>query len=207
MTVDSATHSPTATRRRRQIADAARAELMDKGVEGLRMRAIADRVGINVATLDYHAGGKDGLIELVAQSIVEDFKAMAARDKRTGLTGREQLVQELRFFREMRLAHPDIHHVMASLSRRAPSDPNIARHIRPMRQGWVDRVAGILEAGRTDGSLRPEIDTDAGAHIVIFTLLAKGAPDQISENFIPVAAELVRAFAADAARDYKDAFK
>ena len=69
------TDSPTAARRKAEIAQAARAELLEKGFEGLRMRAVADRCGINVATLDYHVGGKDGLIALVAQSLVEDFRA------------------------------------------------------------------------------------------------------------------------------------
>ena len=73
------TDSPTAQRRKREIAEAARAELLEKGFEGLRMRAVADRCGINVATLDYHAGGKTGLIALVASSQIH---ASADRSQR-----------------------------------------------------------------------------------------------------------------------------
>ncbi|MDB5535826.1 MAG: TetR/AcrR family transcriptional regulator, partial [Devosia sp.] len=36
------------------IALAARALIVEKGMEGLRTRDIADRVGINIATLHYH---------------------------------------------------------------------------------------------------------------------------------------------------------
>ncbi|MFT6451560.1 MAG: AcrR family transcriptional regulator, partial [Halocynthiibacter sp.] len=42
LTLSSPDDSPTAARRKREIADAARAELIEKGVEGLRMRAIAE---------------------------------------------------------------------------------------------------------------------------------------------------------------------
>ncbi|MBI4046729.1 MAG: TetR family transcriptional regulator, partial [Devosia nanyangense] len=39
--------------RRRAIAMAARQLIIEKGFEGLRTRDIADRVGINIATLHY----------------------------------------------------------------------------------------------------------------------------------------------------------
>ena len=53
--------------RRREIAAAARDLIVEKGVEGLRTRDIAERVGINVATLHYHVPTKEALIELVAE--------------------------------------------------------------------------------------------------------------------------------------------
>ena len=117
------TDSPTALRRKREIAEAARAELLEKGFEGLRMRAVADRCGINVATLDYHAGGKEGLIGLVAESLVEDFMEIRQRLDPNATTGLDELTQEIIMFRRVRLAKPDIHPVMATLSRRAPNDP------------------------------------------------------------------------------------
>lgn len=40
--------------RRAEIAAAARGLIVEKGLEGLRARDIAERVGINIATLHYH---------------------------------------------------------------------------------------------------------------------------------------------------------
>ena len=57
------------TGRRREIAAAARSLVAERGFEGLRTRDIADRVGINVATLHYHVPSKDALIELLAESL------------------------------------------------------------------------------------------------------------------------------------------
>ncbi len=59
-------HLPTDDRRA-AIAIAARALIVEKGVEGLRTRDIAQRVGINVATLHYHVPSKEALIALVAE--------------------------------------------------------------------------------------------------------------------------------------------
>ena len=61
--------------RRRAIAAAARELIVEKGFEGLRTRDIADRVGINIATLHYHVPTKEALIGLVAQSMRDEFIA------------------------------------------------------------------------------------------------------------------------------------
>ena len=47
--------------RRAAIARAARELIVEKGVEGLRTRDIAERVGINIATLHYHVPSKEAL--------------------------------------------------------------------------------------------------------------------------------------------------
>ena len=70
--------------RKRAIAAAARSLIVEKGFEGLRTREIADRVGINVATLHYHIPTKDALVELVAQSMKEDFMGQDAQYPRMG---------------------------------------------------------------------------------------------------------------------------
>ena len=67
------------------IAAAARALIAERGFEGLRTRDIADRVGINIATLHYHVPTKEALIELVAQSMRDDFIAQSRAWRREGL--------------------------------------------------------------------------------------------------------------------------
>ena len=77
--------------RRLAIARAARAIIVEKGLEGLRMRDIAARVGINIATLHYHVPSKEALVALVAESLRRDFRAQALRHPRQGKSGLEQL--------------------------------------------------------------------------------------------------------------------
>ncbi|MGH1331093.1 MAG: TetR/AcrR family transcriptional regulator [Paracoccaceae bacterium] len=203
LTLSSPDDSPTALRRKREIADAARAELMEKGVEGLRMRAIAKRAGINIATLHYHANGKEGLIGLVAASIADDFMEQRNRTPRDDWSGLKQLIQELKDFRALRNERPDIHPLMASLSRRAPSDPNIAQFITPMNAAWERKLQTIMARGRSDGSLRASLDPLAAAQLYIFTVIAVGSHGRDPNEFAVIACELLRAFASDPNQDFE----
>ena len=198
--------SPTAARRKREIAEAARAELMEKGVEGLRMRAVADRAGINIATLDYHVGGKERLIELVAQSIADDFKDQHLRNLRADATAIERLVQELINFREVRVRRPDIPVVMATLTRRAPTDAGIAKHINPMRLRWHNLICDTFALGAVDGTLRAGIDPPAAARVFKWAMLGMNDPDILRLSYPEHAAELLRAFAHDPTIDFERYF-
>ena len=77
--------------RRAAIARAARELIVEKGVEGLRTRDIADRVGINVATLHYHVPSKEALIELVADSLRQEFMSQHATRPRAQLGVEERM--------------------------------------------------------------------------------------------------------------------
>src|SRR6218665_695397 len=94
--------------RRIAIAHAARALIIEKGLEGLRTRDIAERVGINIATLPYHVPSKEALVTLVAASLRDDFKAQALRHPKAGLNGGEQLRQEFNEFREVATDYPEL---------------------------------------------------------------------------------------------------
>lgn len=201
------TDSPTALRRKHQIAQAARAELLEKGFEGLRMRAVADRCGINVATLDYHAGGKDGLIALVAQSLVADFRARRSQTDRSRMTGIEELAQELCDFRAIRLERPDIHPIMSTLSRRAPNEPAIAQHILPMKAFWLDKMADIMRKGAADGSLRPDLDPLPAARVFVWSILSLGSPEQSALDFPLHATEILKLFASGPVDTFKGQFR
>ena len=86
--------------RRPAIAAAARALIAERGFEGLRTRDIAERVGINVATLHYHVPTKEALIEIVAQSMRDDFIAQGKAWRREGLTPLQELQAEIAEFRD-----------------------------------------------------------------------------------------------------------
>src|SRR5258708_35088562 len=64
---------PKRAERRRAIIDAAYQTLAEKGFEGLRMREIAKRAGMNHATLHYYFAGKEALIDGVLEHIVQEL--------------------------------------------------------------------------------------------------------------------------------------
>ena len=122
--------------RRLAIARAARAIIVEKGLEGLRMRDIAARVGINIATLHYHVPSKEALVALVAESLRHDFKAQALRHPRQGKSGLEQLRLEFDDFREAAVDMPDLVIILTELVERARRDIAIAEIMLPMRDFW-----------------------------------------------------------------------
>jgi AcrR family transcriptional regulator len=158
--------------RKRAIAAVARSLIVEKGFEGLRTREIADRVGINVATLHYHIPTKDALIELVAQSMKEDFMEQYDRYPREGLDPRQLLELEVDKHRDTRRDNPELLLVMEEMGRRARHDPVIARYIDPMRGYWRQQIIEILEAGVVDGSFRADLDPQGACYMVIGTMVA-----------------------------------
>jgi len=158
--------------RKRAIAAAARSLIVEKGFEGLRTREIADRVGINIATLHYHIPTKDALIELVAQSMKDDFMAQYHRYPREGLDPRQLLELEINKHRDTRRHNPELLLVMEEMGRRARHDATIARYIDPMRLFWRQEIIDILKAGVADGSFRANLDPEGAVFMVIGTMVA-----------------------------------
>ena len=151
--------------RRSAIAQAARAIIVEKGLEGLRTRDIAARVGINIATLHYHVPSKEALVALVAESIRHDFKAQALRHSRVGKSGLEQLHLEFDDFRETVSDMPDLIIILTELVERARRDAAVAEIMLPMRDFWRNQFAEIFRLGMSDGSFRPDLDPEAAALI------------------------------------------
>jgi AcrR family transcriptional regulator len=151
--------------RRSAIAQAARTIIVEKGLEGLRTRDIAARVGINIATLHYHVPSKEALVALVAESIRHDFKAQALRHSRVGKSGLEQLHLEFDDFRETVADMPDLIIILTELVERARRDATVAEIMLPMRDFWRNQFAEIFRLGMSDGSFRPDLDPEAAALI------------------------------------------
>lgn len=187
--------------RKRAIAAAARSLIVEKGFEGLRTREIAERVGINISTLHYHVPSKDALVQLVAQSMQDDFMTQHARHPREGLPPLEQLKIEINQHRETRRENPELLLVMEEMGRRARHDESIARYITPMRGFWHRQIADILEAGVADGTFRADLDADSAAYMVIGVLIAGSIfrLDDLQSMDRPVA-ELLRAILSDQAK-------
>lgn len=178
--------------RRAAIAAAARSLIAERGFEGLRTRDIADRVGINIATLHYHVPSKEALICIVAQSMRDDFIAQNDSKPRDG-PPLEQLRTELEDFRVMLREDPELLLVFAELMERARRDGNVAAAIRPMVSHWHAQLTDILGRGRDDGSFRSDLDPPAAAAMIIGALRGVRTPlDPGSDHFDRLAAELMR---------------
>lgn len=182
--------------RRLAIAAAAREIIVEKGLEGLRTRDIAQRVGINIATLHYHVPSKEALVALVAESIRDDFRAQAMRHSRESKSGLEQLHLEFDDFRETVRDMPELISILTELGERARRDSAIAAIVTPLHLFWRSQIAGIYRLGVADGSFRPDLDPEAAALITTGALADCWRQSTIShrDRLEPLLAELERAF-------------
>ncbi|MBX9456767.1 MAG: TetR/AcrR family transcriptional regulator [Rhizobium sp.] len=162
--------------RKRAIAAAARSLIVEKGFEGLRTREIADRVGINIATLHYHIPTKDALVELVAQSMKEDFMAQRLQHQPgEDLSPSQRLRFEFDGHFRTRRENPELLLVMEEMSRRARHDDTVARVILPMRDFWFERIRAVVAAGCADGSFRSDLDPPSATLMIIGLMIATSA--------------------------------
>jgi AcrR family transcriptional regulator len=127
----------TARRRREPISrdaivDAALALLDRDGFEALSMRALAEELGTGAASLYWHVGSKDGLLDLVFEKVIGEVRVPDADPARW----REQVRELGRAQRAVTLRHPSI--VRVSLGR-IPMGPNAVR--------LTERVLAIMAAG------------------------------------------------------------
>jgi AcrR family transcriptional regulator len=191
--------------RRLAIALASKQLIIEKGIEGLRMRDIADRVGINIATLHYHVPSKEALFELVAHHIKNTFAAQSHRRPRTNLSPLRRLRMELEDFRETITDDPELVIIFCEMLDKARRDTRVNDVMNPMHAFWTNQFVEILTAGIADGIFRPNLDPLAGG------LLLSGALGDFwrrhpidLEIFDRLALELVRAVINPNSPDYID---
>jgi TetR/AcrR family tetracycline transcriptional repressor len=125
-------------RRRREpisrdaIVTAAVALLDREGLSALSMRHLAEELGTGAASLYWHVGSKDGLLDLVLDEIIGEGKVPDPDPEHW----QDQLKQVARDQRAASLRHPWI--VRVSIGR-VPMGPNALR--------YTERVLAILRAG------------------------------------------------------------
>ena len=118
-----------------------------EGLDGVSMRRIAEELDTGAASLYWHVGSKDGLLDLVLEEIIGELEVPDPNPERW----EEQLKQVMRSMRATMLGHRDV--VRISLGR-VPMGPNALR--------WSERVVAILRAGRVPDEL-----TVLGHHLLI----------------------------------------
>jgi hypothetical protein len=90
--------------------------------------------------------------------------------------------------------HPEIIAVMGELIERARRDTVIRDAIRPLQQHWHRMVADIFEAGRAEGSFRPDLDPEPAATMLLGTLIFFCRNGDVSDDsYMRLCAELRRA--------------
>jgi hypothetical protein len=89
---------------------------------------------------------------------------------------RDQLRNHLSAVRKLLRDEPQLRAVMAELVLRSGRDEAIQRIVTEMFEGWHVTMRGLLRRGVRAGHLRPELDSDGAAALMIATLMAQTLP-------------------------------
>jgi AcrR family transcriptional regulator len=152
--------------RRDALVLAAFHQLAERGFEGLRTREVAAEAGVNIATLHYYFPTKEKLIEGVVEHALQRFRTTLEPHGSPS----NQLRNHLRAARRLAEAEPELGIVMGELALRSARDPAIGRIMRETYDGWHRTARGVLRRSVKEGGLRPEIDSDEVAAMIVATL-------------------------------------
>jgi AcrR family transcriptional regulator len=167
---------------------AAAVHLLDReGLAALSMRRLAEGLGTGAASLYWHVGSKDGLLDLVLDQIIGENRVPEPDPPRW----QEQLKDVARDQRRISLRHPYV--VRISIGR-IPMGPNALQ--------FSERVLAILRAGGLPPRLAVQGYLLLLATVNGFTVDETGIADGAVPGGAPPGDLAARQQAADMARDY-----
>ena len=182
--------------RRDSLVRAAFACLAADGFEGLRTRSVADRAGVNIATLHYYFPTIEALIGGVADFLASRFIMLHAPPvAQTGSPALDRLHQEFADACFYRAEHPELAAVLFELQLRGRRDPLIRNIVEPLFGHWQFGMKQWIAAGAEEGVFRPDLDPDAAAAFLVAAIAGTGVlgtpREQLERIFAAVEAWLL----------------
>ena len=156
-----------------EVVSAAYALIAEKGFEGLRTREVADKAGINSATLHYYFPTKESLIQGVVEHLMRELSTPRAKpaDPHSAL---DLLRAEFADIRLRLQQSPEQLAVLTELAVRASRDPEIAKMLKYLDDGWRGHLISILRAGIAEGVFRVDLDVASTANAIMSQLRGLG---------------------------------
>jgi AcrR family transcriptional regulator len=142
------------------ITEAAIKVLDSEGLEGLSMRRVADALNTGPASLYWHVGSKDGLLDLIFDQIIGEMEVPAPQGDRW----KEQLKQIALSQRATILRHRDL--VAISMGR-IPMGPHALR--------YTENVVAVLRAGGVPDDLA------VSGYLLLFALVNGFTMDEMAD--------------------------
>lgn len=154
--------------RREQLVRAAYLRVAQAGFEGLRLRQVADDVGIDHSTLHHYMATKQQLIAAVAEYATGQLRSTMPDEPDAASALRGHLAALHQIFE----SRPELGPVTAELDLRARRDPAVRALMDAHEAGWRRGLRRLLTAGAEQGAW-PGVDLDATVELLIATV--KGA--------------------------------
>ena len=162
--------------RRKSLLQAAFDQIATSGFEGLRTRAVAERAGVNIATLHYYFPTKQELIEGLAQFLSGIFKTLhAPPPPSTGWPALDHLRQEFidaRFYHER---YPELEVVLQEFALRANRDPAVKKAVDSIVKSWRAWIESMVRLGLAEGSFRQDLDLGTAIPMLMAVFAGDGS--------------------------------
>jgi len=151
--------------RRRELVLAAYKLIAEIGLEELRTRDIAAKVGINISTLHYYFETKEDLIAAVVDHMTELFRTLRA-PLPAGATPLEELRHAFVTQAYRRRVEPALELVVQEMMLRSRRDEKVRVRLEQMLLGWNGYVEALIGRGIASGDFAPDLDPKVAAAIV-----------------------------------------
>jgi AcrR family transcriptional regulator len=157
--------------KRSKIVEATYRTIVEKGFEGLRMREIAARAGLDHSTLHYYFAGKEALIAGLMDYMVQELSL--GREKARGiaqLNPREELGLHFAALLRQAREQPEMFVVLAEIHARSTRDSGIRAVMSANERTWKKFITKILQRGMGCGDFNPKMDPEAVAETILATI-------------------------------------
>lgn len=167
--------------RRQMILNAAQDLIVQQGLEGFRIREVADRAGMHHASLLHYFPNREALVRGVVERIVAQLdRVPAASSTETQLAPRDALHAHFQHVLSEMLTHPEAFIALNELFLRAMRDDEIRRVLASTDLSWHEFLVPLLTEGMQQGVFRADIEPEAVA--VIITSFFKGLSTQLNHS-------------------------
>jgi AcrR family transcriptional regulator len=135
--------------------------IAEAGFEGLRTRGVAQRAGVNVATLHYYFPTKQALIEGLAQFLGAKFVLLhGPAPAPSGYKALDRLRQEFSDGDYYYQHEPKMLLVLEEFRLRGKRDPQVQKIVDIMHGHWRHGLEQMVAEGIADGTFRQELDKE-----------------------------------------------
>lgn len=168
--------------RRQELVRAAYELIAESGLEELRTRDIAAKVGINISTLHYHFDTKEALVAAVVDHMTELFRTIRA-PLPEGASAADELRHLFATQLYRRRVEPRLEVVVQEMMLRSRRDEKVRARLELMLLGWSGYVEGIIARGVREGELRRDLDPKLAAAILTSYSIGTNLQHGVRESF------------------------
>lgn len=151
--------------RREEIVQGVLEVAAEKGLGNVTTQAIAEKVGIAQPTIFRHFKSRDEIfraaMEWIADRLFAALEGLFSTDMPADQRLRQLLERQLKFISKRkgipRLLFSDRLHL---------EDPGLKRTVRAIMRRYTERVAAVIEDGRTSGLFREDLDPQETAIMI-----------------------------------------